>query len=29
MSIPDKLEFNIDGFNSEAKRSAFYTTSEL
>lgn len=29
MVIPDKLEFNIAGFNSEVKRSAFYTTEEL
>ena len=29
MEIPDKLELNIEGFNSEVKRSAFYTTEEL
>jgi tRNA nucleotidyltransferase/poly(A) polymerase len=29
MTIPDKLELNIEGFHSENKRSAFYTTEEL
>lgn len=29
MVIPDKLEFNIEGFKPEVKRSAFYTTEEL
>lgn len=29
MIIPDKLELNIQGFNPDVKRSAFYTTEEL
>lgn len=29
MVIPDRLEFNIEGFNSDNKRSAFYTVEEL
>ena len=29
MVIPDKIEFNIEGFNADVKRSAFYTTEQL
>lgn len=29
MVIPDKLEFNISGFNSDNKRSAFYSVDSL
>ena len=29
MSVPDRLEFNIDGFGGEGKRSALFTVEEL
>ena len=29
MVIPDKLEFNISGFNYDNKRSAFYSVDSL
>jgi len=29
MVIPDRLEFSIDGFNTDFKRSAFFAAEEL
>ncbi len=29
MVIPEKLEFSINGFNADNKRSALYTTDSL